>query len=51
MYHYVERLASCMLRVLPTTPLSLSLQEWIYILFAMVLCGFVCMRGLGHRGY
>ena len=51
MFTYVERFASCLMRFISSTPLNLSLEEWIYVLFAMVLCGFVLMRGLGHRGY
>ena len=51
MFDYVDRFTSCMLRFVTTTPLNLSREEWIYVFFAMVLCGFVCMRGLGHRGY
>ena len=51
MFQYIDRFASCVMRFLTTTPLNLSREEWIYLFFAMVLCGFVCMRGLGHKGY
>jgi hypothetical protein len=51
MFQYIDRFGSVMLRFLTTTPLNLTREEWIYVLFAMVLFGFVCMRGMGHRGH
>jgi len=50
MFQYIDRFGGCLLRFLTTTPLNLTREEWIYVLFAMVLFGFVCMRGMGHRG-
>lgn len=51
MFDFIDRFASCIFRFLMNTPLNMTREEWIYVLFAMVLFGFVCMRGLGHRGY
>ena len=37
------------LRYLTNTIDRMDMQDWVLVLFAMIIVGFICMRGFGSR--